>query len=292
MNNKGENYLIHDISCFESDMPEQQGTKEKFWYLDNEKEFLFKSVKSKTGNRFGDDWAEKIACELAEVLGIPHAHYELAIYQGVRGVITENFITQRGEYLIPGNELLQEYIDNFNEENPNIQYIDDVYKVMDEKITGKPIGFESLKGIKTASEFFLGYLLFDTLISNQDRHNENWGMIVTLKGTNHLAPSYDHGASLARNESDDVRAMRLQSRDKGRQIPTYVGKAKSQFLDRATQNRLKLLEVFRCYGQIEKNAARAWLDQLALLSDTHIQVIIDRVPEELMSDVAKVLHIS
>lgn len=183
--------------------------------------------------------------------------------------------------------MLQEYLVDPSEMNPNIQYIEHVHKVMCEMILGKPIGFGSFSNIKTASDFFVGYLMFDALISNQDRHNENWGMIVTLKGTNHLAPSYDHGAGLARNESDEIRAMRLSSKDRGQQISTYAKKAKSQFLDPKSQKRLKLLEAFRQYGLIEKGAARAWLDQLRHIDVDTIKLIIDRVPCERMSLVAK-----
>lgn len=285
-------YIIHDISDFESDSLEQLGTKSKFWYQNQSDEFLFKSVKSKTGLRLGEDWAEKIACELAKLLGLPHAHYELAMHNGVRGVITKNFITkkfsmQRAEYLTTGNELLQSYINIVNQENPNLQYIDHVSLVMREKIIGKPIGFESFKNIKTASEFFVGYLMFDTLISNQDRHNENWGVIVTITGDNHLAPSYDHGASLARNESDLKRLERLRSSDIGQSIFTYVRKAKSQFQDPITQKKLKLLEAFRLYGLIEREAAKSWLKKLEAIDSKEIRALIDKVPPELMSDLAK-----
>jgi hypothetical protein len=57
------------------DAVEQLGTKTKFWYRDAQGVLtLFKAEERGTG----EDWAEKIACELAELLGIPHVHYELA----------------------------------------------------------------------------------------------------------------------------------------------------------------------------------------------------------------------
>ena len=140
-------YLIQDISEFDSDSLEQLGTKSKFWYVNEDIEYLFKSVTSNTGERLGEDWAEKIACELAELLGLPHAHYELAIHKGVRGVVTKNFINknfaQRSESLTAGNELLQEHISQLGGENPNIQYVEHVFKVMKNNVKGKPIGFSS-----------------------------------------------------------------------------------------------------------------------------------------------------
>ena len=101
-------YEIHDISHYEQDIFEQLGTKSKFWYTNEEnRTILFKSISSKNGERVGEDWAEKIACELAKLIGLPHAHYELATYNGRRGIITPNFISSKGEHLTTGNELLQ-----------------------------------------------------------------------------------------------------------------------------------------------------------------------------------------
>jgi hypothetical protein len=284
-------YEILDISEFDWEDFEQLGTKPKFWYVDQNIEYLFKSTKARNSERLGEDWAEKIACELAEILGLPHAHYELAVHNGVRGVVTKNFVNKnflnRSESLTPGNELLQEYIVKLEDKNPNIQYVEYVHKVMEQKIVGKPLGFPSFLNIKTASEFFVGYLMFDALISNQDRHNENWGMITTSKGDKHLAPSYDHGASLARNESDETRKIRLESKDKGQQVSIYVKKAKSQFQHIESNKRLKLLEAFRLYGLMEKKAALAWLDRLKELNERDMWNIINKVPSNLMSDIAK-----
>lgn len=218
-------------------------------------------------------------------------YYELAVHKGIRGVITKNFINknskQRSESFTAGNELLQEYILAVDDENPNIQYIDHVYTIMRKNIVGKPLGFSSILNIKTASDFFIGYLMFDALISNQDRHNENWGMIITSKGDKHLAPSYDHGASLARNESDMTRQTRLESTDIGQKIETYVKRAKSQFQNSETGKRLKLLEAFRLYGLMENQAALTWLNKLKEINHDQIKSIIDKVPDKLMSDVAK-----
>src|SRR6266496_4341526 len=60
--------------------------------------------------------------------------------------------------------------------------------------------------IRAALDVFTGYILLDALIANQDRHHGHWGAI-RLQGekTLRLAPSFDHGASLARNITDEER---------------------------------------------------------------------------------------
>lgn len=284
---KSEQFRIFDVSNYQYDDIEQVGTKEKFWCSHGQDKVLFKSIKSKRYMREGEDWAEKIACELAELLGLPHAKYELATYYGERGVISYNFISDNnGEYLTLGNELLQPFFGGLVDENPNIQYVEDVYKIMTETIQYVPLEFTHAE-IKTASEVFLGYLMFDVLISNQDRHNENWGCIVTLNGKKHLAPSYDHGAGLGRNESDETRKNRLNTKDKGQSIENYVKKAKSQFKDPQTGKKLKLLECFEQYAMKEPNAKKAWLNRLNQISDDDIYAIIQKIPDKLMSEIAK-----
>ncbi len=55
---------------------EPMGTKPKFWFFHDELgQCLFKEARPDTG----EDWSEKIASELCAQLGLPHAHYELAI---------------------------------------------------------------------------------------------------------------------------------------------------------------------------------------------------------------------
>ena len=67
-----------------SELPEQLGTKFKFWYRDHNRRMLFKQGRPGTG----ENWAEKVCAEIAALLGLPHAPYDLAVWQGLHGVIT------------------------------------------------------------------------------------------------------------------------------------------------------------------------------------------------------------
>ena len=84
-----------------ANLPEQLGTKPKFWFGTKGNRYLFKEVRPGTG----EDWAEKVACELCEALGLPHAAYQLAIWRDCRGVVSPNFVPDGG-ILVHGNELL------------------------------------------------------------------------------------------------------------------------------------------------------------------------------------------
>lgn len=292
-------YPIIDISNFKFSDDEQLGSKRKFWVVDeNNNEYLFKSIVSldkfrTKQKREGEDWAEKITSELADALQLPSAEYDLAIYRGERGVISKNFLTnlntepfqENVSNLILGNELI---------ENRKIQYkyqpISRVNGVMRQIIKNKPLQHKSFKHIKTANHFFTGYLMFDVLISNQDRHSENWGLIQTSSGTYHLSPSFDHAASLGRSEKTEKRKRILYGTDPRVNMESYVTKAKS-FFSRA-HIRCTLMEAFLYFAKKHKNSAIAWGEKLNEINSNTITNIVTRVPNSIMSDLEKEFTIS
>lgn len=286
-------YPIIDISDQDIDNFEQMGTKSKFWYRDSltDEKFLFKSIhtEDRQGNpieRKGENWAEKIACELAEVLGIPHAQYDLAEHESKKGIRTKKF-TVAGDNMVFGNELI-EHVGRGN--NPSLergqksQTVNRVVIILDKLIKHPPSEWVVTETIKTALDVFIGYLMLDVLISNQDRHNENWAMIINGNRRS-LAPSFDHAASLGRNESIAEMRERLTSTDKGRQILTYVSKSKSHFYHK--NKRLKTLEAFELFGLRSNKAALAWLKRLEDLKPEEMQSIINRVPDLIMGTTEK-----
>lgn len=289
---ENEIFPIIDLTHINQDYIEYLGTKDKFWYVYNNDRYLFKSIRVQkngfTHLRIGEDCSEKIACEIAKLLCIPQVNYELANYGGLRGVISKNFISNdRGEHLVSGNELLEISPHNKNRD-PVHQRIKRVYVIMENIIEKKPLSFNALSNIKTAGEFFLGYLMLDALISNQDRHNENWGMIQTVGGRRHLALSFDHGASLGKNIDDSEKAERLNTKDTGRSVERYTARAKSWFyLNNNKESRLKIIDAFIEFGRYYPSAYKAWIRRLIKITDDNLKTIIWRIPEELMSETSK-----
>ncbi|MGL4419388.1 MAG: HipA-like protein, partial [Gemmataceae bacterium] len=64
----GKDYGTQDVSDWQIDSDECMGSKRKFWLMNEEERWLFK-VRHRSHT--GDDWAEKIAAELAELLRLP-----------------------------------------------------------------------------------------------------------------------------------------------------------------------------------------------------------------------------
>jgi len=208
---------------------EQLGTKGKFWFRNQNNETkLFKEGRPNTG----ENWAEKVCCEICRALGIPHAEYELATFGDQKGVITPTFVPEGGQ-LRHGNEVLSEIDDEYDDSTrfrSRQHQVSTVITVVSNPNIELPINWVSPdSAIADCASVFVGYLMLDALVSNQDRHHENWGLI-SMPGSNgqlHLAPSFDHASSLGRNESDETRSEMLTSKDKGRGVRAYVSRARS-----------------------------------------------------------------
>lgn len=266
---------------------EQLGSKQKFWFGVDDGKSLFKATQTHPdGTPTGEDWAEKIACELAALLGIPHVHYDLAVWiNGAthRGSVCAN-IVPRNWFLVHGNELLQER-DSHYPKDPAYKFkvvehtIDAVYAVV---ATMQPPPEPFCQGlpepVSDAPGVFAGYLLLDAWIANQDRHHENWGAL-RKNGTLYLAPTFDHGASLARNCTDQEREERMKTRDNRRTLATFVTRAKSAFFKAGIPDKpLTPLDAWTDWSHRTPAAASAWTARLASVDETQLSALLEQVP--------------
>jgi hypothetical protein len=288
-------YPILDISDMQSDRDEQMGTKEKSWFWGDPKHwywelksdrFLFKAGRPGTG----ENWAEKIACELCRSLKLPHAEYELSIYRQKKGVITPNFVPNESRLEL-GNEILARYIKGyevsrkFKQTNHTLRA---ALAVVSDKNLLLPLGFNSFKNIDSSMDVFIGYLMLDVWVANQDRHHENWGTIVNeITRKAYLAPTFDHASSLGRNHSDDYREQRLKTRDQFFSMAAYVEKARSAFYNSPNGSLLSTLDAFKFAAGKNINAAKSWIENLNNISSDEVTRIVNKVPDAEMSGSAK-----
>ena len=267
---------------------EQLGSKPKFWFKDeNHILHLFKESRQNTG----EDWSEKVTSELCDLIGLPHAKYELASWKDIRGVVCPIFVPDGGR-LIHGNEMLskvvKEYpINKFRGLKEHVLRL--VLKLLTICMVKVPICFTSSDDIKLGVDVFVGYLMLDAWIANQDRHHENWSIIITDDRNVQLSPTYDHASSLGFNELDKNKQDRLTTTDQRRSIERYVEKAKSAFYD--SSNSVKPLSTFEAFEQALKKrptAAISWLKKLKMIYDNDIELIFQQVPHDLISDISAV----
>lgn len=163
---------------------EGSGRSEKIWLINPETKqvglFKFKKDDNTT-----DHISECIAYQLACLLDIECARFELGTYNGREGSMSY-CITNDNQSLIEGiNYIVYTYP----------QY--DIERLKD-KVSGKTYSLEMIKeSIKFFLDFndFLIIPIFDYLIGNTDRHQNNWAAIYE-DGNVRFSPLYDNSSSL------------------------------------------------------------------------------------------------
>jgi hypothetical protein len=177
---------------------EALGSKEKFWYRENDDapRWLFKFPQPNTGQH----WAEKVAAEIASRIGILHAKVELAVFQEKRGSATESF-TRDSRELWHGNQILAGTVFEYSSEQRfrHCEHtLEHIFQALDAL-------FASGAGQRHAKQAISDYLVFDAIIGNTDRHHENWAILRKRVGDRWqgmIAPTFDHASSLGRELVD------------------------------------------------------------------------------------------
>lgn len=282
---------------------ESQGTKEKFWIpgsalpdkRDENTLYLVKFSRNNlatTGNIVGDHYSEYIASKICEVLEIPHAEYEICKVHGKESpsplaVLSENLVrNNEGETLKIGNEFLEELNgekiedSNYRQVVNKIHTLDNVLSIIAEFFLPKnyPGPFEDFN----ACDLFCGYLLLDVLISNQDRHCENWAAIAK-EDKYYLCPTYDHAASLGCTLLDINKKERLTTKDKGRSLQRFVEKGVSALKTKQDTEYLKIIDAFLeavNHKKVNPKTQNYWIDQLGKLDDNAIENIINPITDQ------------
>jgi len=267
--------LLVTQEAYEASSNEALGSKYKFWFYHEE---FGRCLYKQSRPNLGEDWAEKAASELCELLGLPHAVYELAsTWEGDYGVVSPNFLPQGGT-LVHGNELLSSIVPNYPTSSTYGVYqhtIDIVLRVIAGESINLPTDWTPPSGIQNAVDVFAGYLLLDAWIGNGDRHHENWGIVrmktaSTLEEAEHLAPTYDHASSLGRDLSNEQRQKRS--------VEAYANKCFSAFYANVDDKKtLKTFDGFSLVANRYPEAACVWLARLENISKANILDIFNRI---------------
>jgi len=275
-----------------AEITEQLGTKYKFWYEDEQLgRSLFKEGRPNTG----ENWAERLAVELALVIVLPHAYYELAAFRAREGVVSPSFVPEGGR-LVHGNELIGRV--DMETDNADRKYYSDRSHTVSRVFSffravhdvRPPVDFVPFGHVELAVDVLVGYLMFDAWIANQDRHNQNWGLVRGFGNDVHLAPSFDHGSSMGRNETDARRQQILMTRDRNQQISAYVKRAASGLYPPPASNKTKPLstiDAFAYAARLRPQAAASWLDQLRAVTPEFISSLVGLIPPTHATDVTK-----
>jgi hypothetical protein len=285
---------IIDVSTWEVANPETIGREAKIWLRQpggkpnsRERDWLFKPVVVPAhGRAQGEDWTEKIVCELGRLLGVPCADIELAVRDGVAGSLSRN-VAPDGWNLVLGALLLGSVSADYQpgEYNPRGRPGHSPRSIMNALAScGSPPECQGL----SAPEVFAGYLVLDAWVANQDRHDQNWAVLrrAAASAELRLAPSFDHASSLGFSETDD-RRERLLAHPGGLAGWAERGRA-HRFEHDATKPRSTVPslvatahEALRLAGN---RATSHWLGRLAAVDREAVSAIVARTPK--VSDAA------
>jgi hypothetical protein len=291
-------FPIYDVSTWLEDRPETLGSKEKTWLIPDRQlglpatPHLFKIGRPNTG----ENWAEKACCEILKVLSIPCAEYNFAVRNGTQGVISASFLP-RNASLVLANVLLSKFDAAYDGSQ---KFRQARYTLLSALDLVRNLGLQAPSGVAqvyagmAGHEIFVGYLLFDVLTGNTDRHHENWGRVLingagTIAGgaTFCLAPSFDHASSLGRDLTDLKRQERLNTRDKRASTEAYAERGRSAFYGAGQLGRtLTGREVVASLLQALPGPTKFWAGRLVDLDQASVRHIFEQVPREIISEYA------
>lgn len=263
---------------------EQIGSKPKFWFKFHGENWLFKEARENTG----EDWAEKIASEAANLLGLPAHHAELAEYEEKRGCAVKSFLSSSDQVLVHGNELLGGLITGYDKEKhwgQSDHTFDNIVAVLERLFPEGP-------SRRRAASRMVGYLVLDALVGNTDRHHQNWGVVmesrVDLENKRsfllQLAPTFDHASSLGRELTDEARQTRLRDNS----IESYIRKGRGGiFANAQSKHGMSPISVAEMLAERYPEFFNSWQTRVRELPESDFGLLVERVPEQRMSETAR-----
>lgn len=270
-------YDVLDVSTWPVMSQEARGLDKKDWVTHPEEVrtegeahwWLFKPVKAASYRRH-DDTAEKVASELAKLIGLPAATVKLARAKTEVGVISRN-VTPNGWTLDSGDTMLSEvpgYVSSGGDTRPKDRVghnLTNIESVLDGSLGPPSSGCEGWP----AMEVFAGYLVFDAWIANTDRHAINWSVLTSnATGDKRLAASFDHGSALASGAQDE----RIQAD----WVETFCARGFASRFEGGSK--LTLVDLARHAVRQAGGRSGEWQERLSSLEPTAWSEIIDAIP--------------
>ena len=282
---------------------ESRGSRRKFWIsIEGEPNvWLLKFPRPNTG----EHWAEKIAAEVGNLIGVDCARVELADCSGELVTVCESFdpgnrdesyeyvdeptdwcygetIFIAGCYVLAWNDDQYDVETRFGQRDHNVANIIRAVKEM-----FRDPSFPAGGRVDDILQALATYAVLDGLIGNMDRHHENWMLKLKLVGATawmSAAPSYDHASSLGRELEDERRNRYLDSGG----VLNYLRRGHGGVFGDGGENRAPSpLDTAKYISQRWPEYTQPTLQRIGATPDSEIRTAIDRVPTQFMGDIAK-----
>jgi hypothetical protein len=230
---------LYDITSWNAQLWYNTGGTRAKKYIQSRdgKYYFFKRSQLKPGKDYKFEfWSEIIASQVGQFLGFKVLGYDIAIDGDIMGCICASMIDPDKEELIEGLRYLQAYDNTFTPEKTSLR------KLYSFQLIEKTLAQFRLERFM---EGIIEILVFDSIIGNSDRHQENWAfideysgftelvkifpelsdMLFGVEAPKSLAPIYDNGSSLGRELSDDKVVQLLQDEA---QIERYIDRGTAE----------------------------------------------------------------
>lgn len=217
------------------------------------------------GYNVSEACSEKMCYEIAKVLGYNCAKIELAKDENNQiGILNYLFIDVNK---ITHMDAVS-YLNEQENERPYFYTVSNIKRTLD-NIDGKLFNG------------FIRLMLFDALVGETDRHEENWGVEITKDGYE-FSPLYDNGCNLLREFRNEEYAAKYY--DDIQRFDAYIYKSKTYIFKEDNKHRYKHFELIEYLNEEYHDILVKEIRNLNKLTDDKIENIVNKIPNELLTD--------
>lgn len=192
---------------------------------------------------------ELVAGELLEDFDLPHIEYDLAIFNGCKGVISKNYKDNNFKY-ISGEDILNKFwIDDLYVEQHN--NLDDIWDALEYRYRNHQNKREIISNLMNK---IVKLYIFDIIACQSDRHSLNWEIMENDNNID-LAPIYDNEKILSTSGRNSFISLTTEQ-----YFNEIIFKSIENFQKVSAENYVELLK-----------------QNLCLISDENLNSIFERI---------------
>lgn len=240
-----------------------KGSRKKKLVVDKNGNKAFFKYEGK-GYNVSESCSEKMCYEIAKVLGYDCAKIELARdNEGNLGILNYLFLDKEN---IDHNDAVS-YLNINEKQRKNYYTISNIKQTLD-------------KLDKSLFKGFVKIMIFDALVGEQDRHEENWG-IEGLENNYKISPLYDNGCNLLKEFKDENLANQYYNNQKD--FNAYINRSKTIIYKEDNKSKYKHFELIKYLYENYSDLVKNEIDNLNKLSNKNIEEIVNKVPDDLLT---------